>query len=93
MKAKYNEGFKPKSPEREFLANRRNSINMEAGELAQRYQDEGKGHHLLMDNKSMKDMMSRSPGKESDGPNFLTSSLSGKMTSPKKFAHLSSNDN
>jgi len=40
----------------------------------------------------MKDMMSRSPGKESDGPNFLTSSLSGKMSSPLKFAHLSSID-
>ena len=40
----------------------------------------------------MKDFMTRSPGKESDGTNFLTSSLSGKMTSPLKFTPLSSNE-
>jgi hypothetical protein len=50
------------------------------------------GRQLLMDNKSMKDMMGRSPGKESDSPNFLTSSLSNKMTSPLKFTHQSSNN-
>lgn len=35
----------------------------------------------------MKNMMGRSPGKESDSGNFLTSSLSNKMSSPLKFAH------
>jgi hypothetical protein len=49
--------------------------------VAQRYQ----GSNLLADNKSMKDMMGKSPGKEFEAPNFLTSSLSGKMSSPLKF--------
>ena len=45
-----------------------------------------------MENKSMKDMMGRSPGKESDTPNFLTSSLSNKMNNPLKFTHHNSNN-
>ncbi len=73
------------------MANRIDSVNMEVGELAQRYQDKGKSH-LLGDNKSMKDFKGRSPGKESDAPNYLTSSLSGKMSTPLKFTHPSSND-
>ena len=41
-----------------------------------------------MDIKSMKDIMARSPCKESDGPTFLTSSLSNKISNPLKFAPL-----
>jgi hypothetical protein len=84
MKIRPGDGFKPKSPEREFLANRRNSINMESGEVAQRL-GEGRGQNLLMDSKSMKDMMGRSPAKESEIPQFLTSSISGKTSNPLKF--------
>ena len=31
--------FKAKSPEREFLANRRNSVNMDSGDVAQRQEE------------------------------------------------------
>ena len=75
--------FKAKSPERDFLANRRASINMDSSDAAQR-QEEFK-HNLLAENKSMKDIYGRSPGKDSDSNNFLTTSLSNKVTTPLKF--------
>lgn len=88
IKFKPTDGFKAKSPEREFIMNRRNSVNVDAQDLPQR-QEEAK-MHLLVENKSMKNMMGRSPGKESDSGNFLTSSLSNKMSSPLKFTHQGS---
>ena len=90
MKIKPSDTFKAKSPERDFLVNRRNSINMNSGDMPNR-QEPKHGEHLLAENKSMKDMNPRSPGKESEG-NFLTSSLSNKIGSPLKFAHQNSND-
>lgn len=89
MKFKPSESFKGKSPEREFLVNRRNSINVDSNDLPQRAEE---GRQLLMENKSMKDMMGRSPGKESDSANFLTSSLSNKINNPLKFTHHCSNN-
>jgi len=81
--------FKAKSPEREFFANRRNSVNMDSGDVAQRQEEMkmGLGEKLLAENKSMKDVMGRSPGKESGDNNFLTSSLSNKIANPLKFAN------
>ena len=64
MKIKPSEPFRAKSPEREFLAQRRNSINLDSPENAHRV-DEKSGQNLLADNKSMKDMMGRSPNKDS----------------------------
>ena len=40
----------------------------------------------------MKDVMGRSPGKESGDNNFLTSSLSNKISNPLKFANSNEKD-
>ena len=87
--------FKAKSPERQFLANRRNSVNMDSGDVAQRQQEmkQGLGQQLLAQNKSMKDVMGRSPGKQSTDNNFLTSSLSNKISGNLKFAGNSNDKN
>ena len=64
MKIKPLEPFRPKSPEREFLAHRRHTINPDSPESAHRVDDKS-GQNLLADNKSMKDMKGRSPNKDS----------------------------
>jgi len=68
---------------------------MESGDVAQRQEEikQGLGSQLLADNKSMKDVMGRSPGKESTDNNYLTSSLSNKMTTPLKFPGNSNDKN
>ena len=60
---------------------------MESSDVAQRNEEFKHGQHLLMENKSMKDIMGRSPGKDSETNHFLTSSLSNKVTTPLKFTH------
>jgi len=64
IKINPSEPFRAKSPERELLAQRRNSINLDSPESAHRANDRF-GQNLLADNKSMKDMIGRSPNKES----------------------------
>lgn len=69
---------------------------MESGDVALRQEEikQGLGPQLLADNKSMKDVMGRSPGKESsDNNNYLTSSLSNKLTTPLKFPGNSNDKN
>ena len=87
---KSTEGFKAKSPERDFLSSHRNSVNMNPNQMSNR-QDLKYGQKMLAENKSMKDINPRSPGKQSEG-NFLTSSLSNKISSPLKFTHQSSSE-